>query len=636
MAFPPGILYSLKLLPGILAPPLGTCFLKWLCETYLSMEVPRWVFTPLCLFSFPLVFTFRVQYKLRADRRAAAARGAVLPPTVPSSIGGIDVVRGALRNRGNEYPGEPLALLTETLGNIYCLRILFEDRFFTCEPEHLKIILATEFNSFEKGEDTRVIFEPLLGSGIFSADGELWNFHRKMTRPFFKRDRISDFEIFDHHSRDAIVAIKQRLREDHPIDFQDLVSRFAMDSSSEFLFGHNARTLAAGLPYPSSHVMSPSTTNTANSNSGAEASRRANAFAAALNLTQTITMNRGALGAAWPLTEFWHNRIARPMGVVRAFLDPILEDAVARRGQCAKGSEEKVAGEGEVRSVACGWADLFSFRLTVFLFVFVYSDRTMLRDEILNISTAGRDTTACLLTFVVYMLTAHPAVLAKLRAEILSTVGPSRAPTPDDFREMKYLRAVLNETLRLYAPVFETDPYLPSIDRPVNMRSTTVPVVLPSMTGGKPFYLPAKSKVPFSVLVMHRRTDLWGPDALQWDPERFIDERLQKYLTPNPFIFLPFNAGPRICLGQQFAYHEASFFLVRLLQNFSDMALAPAAQPVPYIPGDQSTDPLGWKRSERLAIKSHLTMFIEGGLWVSMTEADEGGMRFSISALFNS
>ena len=79
---------------------------------------------------------------------------------------------------------------------------------------------------------------------------------------------------------------------------------------------------------------------------------------------------------------------------------------------------------------------------------------------------------------------------------------------------------------------------------------------------------------------MHRRTDLWGPDgmygrfslqihfllndppylaALVFDPDRFLDKRVQKYLTPNPFIFCPFNAGPRICLGQQ--VHTKTFTL---------------------------------------------------------------------------
>ncbi|KAF7338915.1 hypothetical protein MSAN_02214800 [Mycena sanguinolenta] len=574
MALPPGISFSLKCLPSILAPLLGTYVLKWLGETYLNMHVSRWVSVSLCLFSFPLIFTARVQYKVLADRRAAAARGATLPPTVPSSIGGIDIVRSGMRNRGTEYPGEPLAQLTKSLGNVYCLRILFESRFFTCEPEHMRILLATEFNSFEKGEDTRVVFEPLLGLGIFSSDGELWKFHRAMTRPFFKRDRLSDFELFDRHSNDAVSAIKERLREGYPVDFQDVVSRFAMDSSSEFLFGRSAHTLAAGLPYPS-HVTTTTNTNASN------------AFAEAINQAQLITMHRGALGAAWPVTEFWHDRLAEPIRVVHEFLDPILSEAVARRG--ADNGEKQVAMEKhtEDREVQEGES---------------------LVDHLLHY-TQG-DTTASLLTFAIYMLTDHPRVLAKLRAEILNTVGPLRAPTPDDFRDMKYLRAVLNETLRLYPPV------------PINLRSTTAPVIFPSMTGGTPFYLPTKSKVIYSVIVMHRRTDLWGPDALQWDPERFIDERLHKYLTPNPFIFLPFNAGPRICIGQQFAYHEASFFLVRLLQNFSNISLVPTAQPIAYTPSDTTDDPLGWKRSERLAVKTHLTMFIEGGMWVSMVPAE--------------
>lgn len=99
----------------------------------------------------------------------------------------------------------------------------------------------------------------------------------------------------------------------------------------------------------------------------------------------------------------------------------------------------------------------------------------------------------------------------------------------------------------------------------------------------KPFYVPIGTRVTYSVFIMQRRKDLWGPDGMyiqlhssvfppaiikvqsnawanhsggvfpadQFDPDRFLDHRVHKYLTPNPFIFVPFNAGPRICLGQQ-------------------------------------------------------------------------------------
>jgi cytochrome P450 len=50
---------------------------------------------------------------------------------------------------------------------------------------------------------------------------------------------------------------------------------------------------------------------------------------------------------------------------------------------------------------------------------------------------------------------------------------------------------------------------------------------------------------------MHRRTDLWGPTAEAFDPDRFLDARLRAHVLANPYCFLPFNAGPRVCLGQQ-------------------------------------------------------------------------------------
>ncbi len=77
----------------------------------------------------------------------------------------------------------------------------------------------------------------------------------------------------------------------------------------------------------------------------------------------------------------------------------------------------------------------------------------MIKDETLNILLAGRDTTSCMLTFAVYALTQHPDVLARLRKEVLDVVGPTARPTYDNVREMKYMRAFINEVLRLYPPV---------------------------------------------------------------------------------------------------------------------------------------------------------------------------------------
>jgi Cytochrome P450 len=118
--------------------------------------------------------------------------------------------------------------------------------------------------------------------------------------------------------------------------------------------------------------------------------------------------------------------------------------------------------------------------------------------------------------------------------------------------------------------------------------------------------------------------------ALIFDPDRFLDERVHKYLTPNPFIFCPFNAGPRICLGQQvynihvfysnrlniyllsfffqFAYHEATFFLTRLLQQFTGFALDKSENlqtPAEWASCD------GLKGTEKVYPASHLTLYVK-------------------------
>lgn len=182
-------------------------------------------------------------------------------------------------------------------------------------------------------------------------------------------------------------------------------------------------------------------------------------------------------------------------------------------------------------------------------------DPIELRSQLLHLLLAGRDTTAGLLGWTCWNLARHPAVFDKLRRAILETFGTYEHPRDITFERLKscsYLQYTLNETLRLY----------PSV--PFNSRQATRDTTLPcggGPDGSAPVYIRKGECVGYSVYVMQRRKDLWGDD-----PERFVPER---WASRRPgWEYLPFNGGPRICLGQQFALTEAGYVLTRLVQRF--------------------------------------------------------------------
>jgi Cytochrome P450 len=194
-----------------------------------------------------------------------------------------------------------------------------------------------------------------------------------MTRPFFTKDRISHFDIFDRHATDALSQLKARLREGHPVDIQDLASRFTMDSASEFLFAKDVESLSAGIPYPHYSPLAASSANP---------THPANQFSKAFDEAQRLTAMRSRLGVNWPLAEFWQDRVKQQMGVIDRFIDPILATAVQRKKESGQigaqtGSMDREVGENE---------SLLDHLVNY------TSDEKVLRDETLNILLAGRDT----------------------------------------------------------------------------------------------------------------------------------------------------------------------------------------------------------------------------------------------------
>jgi hypothetical protein len=186
-------------------------------------------------------------------------------------------------------------------------------------------------------------------------------------------------------------------------------------------------------------------------------------------------------------------------------------------------------------------------------------DRKVLRDQIVAVLLAGRDTTASTLSWALYELSRHPHAVKKLRAEILSTIGRDAYPTYEHLKNMPYLKAVLNETLRLY----------PSV--PFNVRLALKDTTLPrggGVDGTEPLPVLKDTPVGYSTLVMQRRADLYPPVSDTFaDPAVFSPERWSVW-HPKPHDYIPFNAGPRICIGQQFALTEMSYTLSRLFQRF--------------------------------------------------------------------
>ena len=180
-----------------------------------------------------------------------------------------------------------------------------------------------------------------------------------------------------------------------------------------------------------------------------------------------------------------------------------------------------------------------------------------LHDEALTLFLAGHETTANALTWTWYLLSEHSEVERKVHAEIDAVLN-GRMPTIEDVPNLSYTEKVLTEAMRLYPPVWV-----------IGRRA----VSSYKLAG---YDLPAKTIMFLSQWVMHH-DDRFYPNPFTFDPERWTPEASSG--RPK-YAYFPFGGGPRLCIGEQFAWMEGILIIVGLAQKFR-LRLVPGHKVMP-------------------------------------------------------
>ncbi|MES2476135.1 MAG: cytochrome P450 [Verrucomicrobiota bacterium] len=169
-----------------------------------------------------------------------------------------------------------------------------------------------------------------------------------------------------------------------------------------------------------------------------------------------------------------------------------------------------------------------------------------LRNETITFLLAGHETTANALTWTFHLISKHPDVEERLVAEIRDVLG-DRTPRMEDLPQLVFTKQVVQESMRLYPPIWI-----------IERRA-----IREDFIGG--YAIPAGSSVVISPFALHRHPEFWEK------PEEFRPERFEE---KPPAAYMPFGAGPRFCIGHEFALMEARLILVMVLQRWSLQTVA--------------------------------------------------------------
>lgn len=403
------------------------------------------------------------------------------------------------------------------------------DWLFTARPEDFEQILKTHFDTFVKGPQVRELLDDFMGENIVIINGDRWKFQRKALVNLFTARALRDHmtPIVQKCALALQRVFAQAAERDEAVDVHHIMGRFTLETFAEIEFGSQLGLLERGGEH---------------------------AFETAIDDANHISLERFAVPMwVWKLKR-WLNvgserRLREDMAVISSFVMDCISGAIERRKQ-----RVEAAARGEPLGPVA--KDIVS----ILLDSGDVNGQKVLPSDVFNISLAGvlagKDTTGDATSWLLHLLHENPRVESKLRAQLLAKIpklaaSESYVPSMEELDAIPYLEATIRESLRLKPPA------------PCVTQHCMQDTVFPDGTFIR--------KGTDTTLLYHASAllpSVWGPDATEFKPERFLEEGEGKLLVLPPLKFIAFSAGPRKCVGRKLAMIEMKVVTACLVSRF--------------------------------------------------------------------
>ncbi|KAJ4892573.1 hypothetical protein Rs2_19367 [Raphanus sativus] len=457
-----------------------------------------------------LPFLFLVVLMLSTGRSVCLRNSIPAPKTYP--VIGCLISFYTNRNRLLDWYTE---LLTESAsGTVIINRLAARRTVVTANPSNVEYILKTNFDNYPKGKPFTEILGDFLGDGIFNVDGKLWLKQRRLaTHDFTPKSLRSEYvDVLRKEVEEELLSFLDAAAQDfQPFDLQELLRRFSFNIVCIVFLGIHRSSLN-----PSSPVSE---------------------FDRAFRTAAAVSAGRGSA----PLSFVW--KLKRLVGFGS---EKDLRNAVQKVHSCVN----EIIREKKMMITTKSKSDDFLSRLIV-----AGESDEAVRDMVISLVMAGRDTTSAVTTRLFSLISSHKTTECELVNEIRSVMDITGGGFDyQSLKKLSLLKACLCEVMRLYPPVPWDSKHALTDDR------------LPDGTAVR-----AGDRVTYFPYGMGRMEELWGKDWDEFKPNRWFesyDHNTRVLKKVNPFKFPVFQAGPRVCLGEEMAYMQMKYVVSSMLNRF--------------------------------------------------------------------